>query len=333
VARWTQARLHVAKVGAVAVVALAVVAGPGIVRAIGSLRPVPKPTLSVIRIAPVAPSGVIGRGQLSGKPWEVQLKAGKSWEASISCRSDVHDAGDCQFGSNYLWGKFPDQPWPVWLEVSTPLLIGRVKPDVSLVRVSLSDGLVANLHPVTSYGRRWVGLVVPDGASIGLVTAFAGRSELAHSTPFSGPAGDDPEFFTWLPPGDAGPRSMTKVISSTVLPDDKLSIGPWGNCVVFPSGDSCFSLGSTDWRGWFTDTGEPGEARDIIMAVRPKVAYVVFAWSNGRQERVQAARGSGVGFVAVRVTLRPSMLNWSAYDSAGQRLYGGTGAPDAGPGF
>jgi len=160
---------------------------------------------------------VIGRDTIIGKGWQIQLMPGKSWGGVSQCAPADHLAVDCQLGYTHWWERrLPDQAEPAFLNGSAPTLVGQVRPNVSSVRVRLSNGTVVRLRPVEAYGRRWIGLVLPDGLSVAMVTVYTGGSvrgvELAHSVPWRG------EFYSWLPPGDPGPRPVTKAINRAVVP-------------------------------------------------------------------------------------------------------------------
>lgn len=234
---------------------------------------------------------------------------------------------DCDFGHDYLWNsRFPEKPAPAFLAVFDTALIGQVRPNVTEVNVRLSDGDLAKIRPVRAYGRPWIGLVIPDGVTAGLVTAYAGDAEFAHSTPFVDQGGY--QFLSWLPPGDAGPARSTKVVSATIEPGASLYTGPWGNCVGWSPEHSCFPVG---WqvKNWVDEyPSEPRTPRSVLMSVAPKASYLLLTLSTGRHQRIPVVTGAGVAFVALRVRASPGIVAWGVYDSRGRELSSGLGPPD-----
>jgi hypothetical protein len=122
---------------------------------------------------------------------------------------------------------------PVAIWGFSPALFGPVQAGVARVSMRLYDGAVLNLYPVEAYGRRWIGVALPDGLWPTKAVAYSSRTEIAHFVPFVGGIIGNREvgFLTWLPPADDGPRRMAKVIRGVGL-TLVLHSGPWGNCLV-----------------------------------------------------------------------------------------------------
>jgi hypothetical protein len=330
-ARLAGVRGHVLEIGIPVAAILAIAAGPPAVRWIGQLGDLfkGKPTLTVQRLGPDAVAGQIARGTIDGQRWQVRLMSGKSWNGIWQCAPDRRWATDCQIGFGYLWKRhFPFRADPVFFgEASNPDLVARVRPDVTVLDARLSDGDVVRLWPVTAYGRRWIGLVLPDGVSVDKVTAYSGSREIAHSVPYIAAYGRY-SFLTWLRPGDPGPARATRVVDATVVPGDMLNVGPWGTCIGYPSAYSCWPVGYrvTDWAQVYpNDSITPHSS---VIAVRPDAAYLLLTLTNHRTMRVPVVKGSGVGFVAVKVLAHPSIARWALFNAAGDRLSGGNGPPD-----
>ncbi len=184
--------------------------------------------------------------------------------------------------------RFPQRREPAYLAVFDPGLIGQVRANVTEVSVRLSDGDAVRLRPAQAYGRHWIGLLLPDGVSIDLVTAYANGVELAHSTPLHNSIAYG--FLSWLPPGDAGPAPTTKIVNAAVVPGDQLSIGPSGTCIGWPDAMSCWRVAD-----WFADyPATAGSSRALVVSVAPEASYLVLTLSAGRNFRVPVVKGAGV---------------------------------------
>ncbi len=326
-ARLTGRRLSVAGASAVAVVAVSLAVGPALARGVGHVVG-GKPPVSVTRIDHVGRRAIIASGTVAGKPWQIEVMKAESFAGTWECAPAPLFATYCQIGIDRVPGSFSSGR-PAIIEAAGQTLLGRVRADVRRVRVRLSDGAIIDLRPATAYDRHWIGLVMPAGATITMVTAYTAGKPIAHSTPFVGSDGNY-QFLTWLRPGDDGPAVATKDINSEVVPGDQLYVGPWGNCVGWPDQFSCWPLGTTFMSGSvYAYPHSPVTPRSVVMAVRPDISYLRLTLSNGTVQRVHTVYGAGVGFIAYRVKKDPSILRWGLYDSAGRKLSGGNGPPDS----
>ncbi|HXL88268.1 MAG TPA: hypothetical protein VN969_04680 [Streptosporangiaceae bacterium] len=76
---------------------------------------------------------------------------------------------------------------------------GAVAAEVSYVTVTLTNGTVLTLHPVTVYGNRYVAFAAPVGTAV-KATAYSSRGEISSAIALTGDDGLD-QFLYWLPPG------------------------------------------------------------------------------------------------------------------------------------
>ncbi|HET9897471.1 MAG TPA: hypothetical protein VFQ44_21275 [Streptosporangiaceae bacterium] len=327
-ARFTARQLHVVEAAAVVVIALGVAVGPGLARAVGHVVTGGAPKLGVTRLAPTAREGIVASGTIAGKPWQIEVMRASSFAGTWQCAPAARFATYCQIGINRLWGKIPDGQ-PAMISAAGQTLLGRVRADVRRIRVRLSDNVIIDLHPVVAYGRHWVGLVFPTGASVSMVTAYAHGEAIAHNTPYI-PVDGNYEFLSWLPPGVDGPAIETKPINPQIVPGDELSVGPWGNCVGWPDRFICWPLGVPYMSGSiYAFPHAPLTPRSVVMAVRPNIAYMQLRFSNGASRRIHVVYGAGVGFVAYKVRSKPLIVSWGLYSASGRKLFGGAGPPDS----
>lgn len=326
--RWLGRRLYAAGVATVAVVAAGVTVGPALARGVGQVVVGSKPKVSVTRIDHVGRRAIVASGTVAGKPWQIEVMKARSFAGTWECAPAPLFATYCQIGIDRIRGSFR-RGRPAIIYASGQTLLGRVRADVRRVRVRLSDGVIIDLRPATAYQRHWIGLVIPSGATVTMVTAYAGGVPIGHSSPFVGADGNY-DFLTWLKPGDDGPPIEITDIGPRVVPGDQLYVGPWGNCVGWPDQITCWPLGTKFMSGSVYDYPHaPVTPRSVVMAVRSDIAYLQLTLSTGKVRRVHAVHGAGVGFIAYRVRQRPRILRWGLYDSAGRKLSGGHGPPDA----
>jgi hypothetical protein len=327
VARLTGRRLAVAVAAAAVVIAGGVAVGPALARGVSQVVG-GQPKVSVTRIDHVGRRAIVASGTVGGKPWQIEVMKAETFAGTWVCAPAPLFSTYCQIGIDRVPGSFKNGE-PAILKAAGQTMLGRVRPDVARVRVRLSDGVIIDLRPATAYERHWVGLVMPVGATITMVTAYAHGKPIAHSTPFVGADGNY-DFLTWLPPGVNGPAIATKDIGPRVVPGDQLYVGPWGNCVGWPDQFTCWPLGTRYMSGSVYDYPHaPVTPRSVVIAVRPDIAYLQLTLSNGRVRRVHTINGAGVGFIAYKVTEHPRILQWGLYDSAGRRLSAGHGPPDS----
>src|SRR5262245_58352128 len=283
------------------------------------------PTFTVARLNARAVHNVIAAGTVGGKMWRIRLTKAHARDCWSRPGSGMAANSDCleTVGDALKHMKSYTQPVNIW--TFSPALFGPVQPDVARVSMRLSDGAVLNLYPVEAYGHRWIGLVLPEGLWPVKAVAFSRNTEIVHSVPFVGEFAGDRKvgFLTWLPPGDDGPRRMTKLIrgggESLVL-----HTGPWGNCLV---GSGMLRMFPLDYVARGALEGGGGLPRTVPMAFPWPARYVRLEMSDDTVRRVSIVPGAGVGFAIIRAPRKPRILSWSVYDAGGHRLSGGIGVP------
>ena len=201
---------------------------------------------------------------------------------------------DCVEGVSYPLKHMKSYAGPVTIwDNGGPAFFGPVRRDVARVSMRLSDGAVLNLYPVEAYGHRWIGIVLPEGLWPVKAVAFSRHTEIVHSVPFVGGSADDRKvaFLTWLPPGDDGPRRMTKLIRGGGI-SLVLHTGPWGNCLV---GDGMIKTFPVDYVPRGALAGGGGLPRTVPMAFPWPAKYASLEMSDGTVRRVSIVQGAGVG--------------------------------------
>lgn len=293
------------------------------------------PAVTVAPVGPDAPVGLIGHGVIDGKPWRFRLMPSAAWRGTtIQCVPTARFAQDCAAGTTYVWKEnWPDQSRPLFLLTQgvPQVIYGQVRPAVTWVSARLSDGAVLGLRPVGAYGRRWIALVLPDKLSVAELIAYSARGEIAHSVPILWDPDRAPRFYSWLPPGNPGPARSTRLLNPSVVPGQRLYVGPWGTCLAvqdFGLGH-CWPVGEPVFGVTEDYPGNPTTSRVVVIAYRPDVAYLVLTMSDSATRRVPVVRGAEMVFAAFTIALHPAVVSWGAYDSAGRKVSGGHGPPDS----
>ncbi|MGO8956207.1 MAG: hypothetical protein ACLQFR_02350 [Streptosporangiaceae bacterium] len=183
-----------------------------------------------------ARGGVIAAGVTDGKHWRVVL-------------SGSHGTVMTTVKGMPLMGGGSQGPvatgWPAAFEsesggpgTGAAIISSIVSRTVTSIGISLPDGEVLSLKPVSWGGHRWVAVVLPSGVRIVRATAYSGGRELAYSVPFG-----DVGLNVWWLPGQVGPARLTRTIGSGVVDGvswvARANIGPWGYCYTYASGNVC----------------------------------------------------------------------------------------------
>ena len=320
-------RRRAAGAGVVAVVvAAAAVAIPGLLHVAAHIGHPPGQPLTVSRLGPVARDGIIGSGTIDGKPWVVRLSGGQDPVAKAAGLPATGRLGTAPVGSA-----------PVTFAGAGTgrerLLAGPVSPAVAYLTMQAAGGPVYKLWPVAWHGRRYIGLVVPRDLAVARFTAYSAHGELAYAIPF--PVSGFPLVVSWLRPGAASPASVSLGVNSSGGGTYRwwsvtAQIGPWGTCLVQTAGagqvscrptrsyppDAVITVMTDRWRG--LHAGITGAA----------VAYIKLKLRNRKTARLPVIHAGGQGFWALSVLRHPGpVASWTAYDTAGHPVAGGTGPP------
>jgi len=315
----------------VLVAILATVLVPGLLRLSAASGPVspphkyPKMTVGVV--GHHARPGLIAQGTINGKPWRITL----GWQGKDLCVQPSLDLGD-SCGSPGSYGA----NWPATLDGfggnHANALYGIVAHQVSRVSVALSDGAVLDLTPVTFADRRWIGVEIPAGLEVTKLVAYARGGELAHAIPFTAAPGGLPSVEDWQRPGQPTPSVSVRRIASGVTAGKRwevtVHLGPWGLCVlpeIAGSGNMGCTTGTARRPGVLMSSGEPGLFTWAVGVAQPRVSYLVLSMTDGSAQRVAVVQVGNLRLYAMVLIHRLRIAHWAAYDSSGNRLYGGQG--------
>jgi hypothetical protein len=210
----------------------------------------------------------------------------------------------------------PDQP----LIGGAQLQYGPVKADVAAVKVSLTNGAVLTLHPVTVSGTRAVGFGAPGGATIVSATAYTsdGR-EISTAVPFGQPALAS-QFTTWYQPGQHGPARADGVIGSGHGWTARGYVGPYGLCFVYQQSDAC-SLAAPK-RGIAVDFQSINGSPPLAMGVTAPGVVRVTAKLAGKTTQVHLVKIGGQKFFSIVTPAWDSNFSWTAYYANGTKVTG-----------
>jgi hypothetical protein len=340
-------------VGAIVIVALA--AGtPLILRSFTGPAPATRPPATHYRVsvsppAPGAPQGEIATGTVNGWRWQVRASNGPSGQICFIGRGisglcdDSQDLAQEHSGPPVSFFGVNGSPNP------GSIVVGTVRADVNLVRVSLTNGSTLSLHPVQALGRRTAPLLalgVPDPQAVTRITAYSSRGEIGYAIPFTGAGAV--ETVRWLRPGQpALPRPATYTVGSGSTRGHawtvRLAIGPWGTC-----GNVYMARTSTGecWTGDLKAL-RPGQlvsytgVNAVLIQpstgvfadqVAPAVSYVILTQRDGSIFRVSTRPAAGHRYFAYVSAYSPggktapgfAVVRWTAYDAAGRKLGSGS---------
>lgn len=234
--------------------------------------------------------GLIGQGSTDGHRWTAIMSANGRDSVTLTGRglSSIvsYESFAAEFAANPAALSTVGSSGPV-------LEFGTVRADVTRVVISLPDGEVISLAPVTWHGHRWVAVQLPARVPIVKAVLYTSGGELAYAVPFR-----DTELSVWWRPGQVGPARLTKSLGSGVV-DGKswhatANIGPWGYCYSFgPFGSSptCFDT-----------TVNPG-----IVRAGTLVSSLTCFGASGQP---------GAGFAAAATAVRRIVLKYSGGSSA-----------------
>jgi hypothetical protein len=315
-----------AAVAVAAVVAVGVITVPSLHRLAG---PAPVPgsghyTVTVQPPGPDSPAGLIASGRVNGKYW--QLVTGKPGTGgTTSGNQEIHLSGAAL--ENPMTAIVPDlstdHPAPVaFAEVGfapVEAQYGPVQGDVSYVKVTLGNGTVLMLHPVTAYGARVVAFATPVNATIVSATAYSRHGEMATAIPFNeyGQA----FFGIWLKPGVHGIARASGQIGSGTADGDSWSasafLGPWGVCIESVTGSICAGVPASTLGTAVMASTESSTPNVVTGVASPSVVRIAVHQPDGTVTQVRPVTIGGQKFFAFSETGGSQRLNWTAYDSSG----------------
>ena len=315
-----------AAVAVAAIVAVGVITVPALHRLAG---PAPVPgsghyTVTVRPPGPGSPAGLIASGTIDGKYWQlVAGKPGTGGAAAID--QEIYLSGPAvENAMTAIAPELSPQQDPVaFAEVGIPPVeaqYGPVQTDVSYVKVTLDNGTVLTLHPVTAYGARVVAFATPAKARIVSATAYSRHGEIAAAIPFNEPGGQ--AFFgIWLKPGEHGiARASGQIGSGTADGDSWFAsayLGPWGVCIASVTGPICAGVPASTLGTAVMTSTESGTPKVVTGVASPSVVRIVVHQPDGTVTQVRPATIGGQKFFAFSETDGSQKLNWTAYDSSG----------------
>jgi hypothetical protein len=317
----------VVAVGVITIPSLRQLAGPTRAPGSGHYRVTVQPP------GPGSPAGLIASGTINGKYW--QLVTGKPGTGGTT-RGNQEVTLSGPAAQNPMVAIVPDisaqHPDPVAL-TNVGLVVqahyGPVQADVSYVKVTLENGTVLTLHPVTAYGARVVAFATPVNAVIVSATAYSRHGEIATAIPFN--EGDGQAFFgSWLKPGQHGIARASGSIGSGTVGGNTWSafayVGPWGFCIVDAVGSSCGAADSSSRLGTAVITSTSVSTPRVItgVAASPVVRLVVHQ-PGGTTTQVRPVTVGGQKFFAFTETSGSGGFSFTAYDSSGDVVGSGSG--------
>ncbi len=201
-------RRRISVAAGLAVIVAAAIVLPGLLRAGVPAPAAPRHyTVTVKVLGRTAPDGVIGEGTIGTNRWRVVIDRTMGDGCSVgqwvlTCgRAYGAAAGPGRAGVALTSSAAS----------GTQFEVGTVGADVSRVVISLSNGTMLSLRPVTAEGLRWVAVAAPVG-TIERAVSFVGRAEYRYAIPYLN--GGVAEFATWLRPGQAGLAVASKRVGA-----------------------------------------------------------------------------------------------------------------------
>jgi hypothetical protein len=325
--------------GVAAAVLAVTVAGPVLAHRFPATPPEPATPghywATVSPPGPGAPQGLIARGRVNGRHWQVSGQRLVSGTPTVCLTASPTGTG-CYQGAP-LRARRTGDPAELSYGLGTrPLVtVGTVRDDVAYLRVTLGNGQVLTLRPVAILGpgyARFVAFAVPASTSVTQISAYSRRAELAYAVPFTG--WDQVETVRWLQPGEPpGPRPARYLIGSGNAGGQPWSMyayaGPWGVCLGGAGwGSTCEPVGIGQLAGGqaaslaMVSAGRGGTNYDVVAAT-PAVSYLLVTHADGSTARVATRRAGGAGFAVFTSLPGNRVSHWAAYSAGGRRLASG----------
>jgi hypothetical protein len=294
-------------------------------------------TVTVQPPGPHSPANEVAYGTVNGKAWRILMSKATSTATGYgNCVQALGPAIDnelvlpmaCEPPSGATPGDpvvFQDQamnggPDPLAFGYG-----GEVAKNVAYVTVTLTNGTVLTLRPVTVYGSRYVAFATPSGTVV-RVTAYSRQGEIASAIAFTG-AGDD-QFFSsaWLRPGQRGIPLATGLLGSGTIDGKPWSatadLGPWGICTLIDNEDPACAAASAPVgmgamvNGVRTTKSDPPALS--IWTVPSSTIRAVVTVHGEKAFQVRPITVGGQKFIVFETTGTPLWQpSVSAYDSAG----------------
>jgi hypothetical protein len=210
-------------------------------------------------------------------------------------------------------------------------MVSEVSPGITLITMTLADGAVLNLHPVTYDRTPLIALVLPQGLRVVRADAYSAAGEVAYAIPFYYQGQNT--FETWLrasqPPPAVVSASLPVALNANGASTASVHVGPWGECAVFLD-HGVFQACGTIWAVRQLAEFDMGLGGGPLVGVtRSDVAFFELTMADGSKVRVSTVHINGTGYYAVASQTNPKVISWAAYDQAGHRLGGGQGIPGA----
>jgi hypothetical protein len=288
--------------------------------------------VTVTTLGRSAKGGVIAAGVTDGHRWQVKLD-GRPGNPTVVATGMTRMATSTAP---------PPVGWPVSFQEGSngsrvdAMISGTVSDRVTQVDISLPDGEMVNLTPVSWGGHRWVAVVLPPDVRIMRAVAYAGARELAYSVPFG-----TIELATWWRPGQVPPRHLTKLIgagsTNGIAWRDTARIGPWGYCYTFSNGSDCIDSTTNPQLvpaghviapmecGPLDGSNSPTAPMSGLVAAAVNVRRVVLRYSDGSTATFPAAEADRGWLVGYAIPAHLSVVSSVEYGAAGQ-VAGHTGA-------
>jgi hypothetical protein len=287
--------------------------------------------VTMTRLGSRAHHGVISTGVTDGHRWQVKLSGSPSGPTVTATGVS---------GISSSTGPAPTG-WPASFEGGSngsradAMIAGTVSHGVTHLEVSLPDGEMVKLTPVSWDGYRWVAVLLPPDVRIVRAVAYAGARELAYSVPFG-----TINLATWWRPGQVPPLRLTKLIgagrTNGIAWRDTARIGPWGYCYTDRGGSDCIDSTANPQlvpAGHLIALRECGTLGGGNFSTGP-ISGLVAAASDVRRVMLKYSDGSTGTFPAVdadgwlvgyAIPAHVSVVSSVEYGAAGQ-VVGHTGA-------
>jgi hypothetical protein len=221
---------------------------------------------------------------------------------------------------------------------SNALIAGTVSDRVTRLDISLPDGELVSLTPVSWGGHRWVAVELPPNVRIVRAVAYAGARELAYAVPFG-----TVNLAAWWRPGQVTPPRVTKLIgagrTNGIAWRYMAEFGPWGYCYTFRNGSACYPSAAAARQvpsrrsialmtcGPLAGGYSRGAPMSGLVAAASDVRKVLLKYSDGSTATVPAAEADGGWLVAYAIPRHLSVVSSVEYGATGQVVGSTGGAP------